>query len=119
MVSCNGSQAAGAKTMTATSIMGTCIGCGNALCCIFCKDFCNFEHVSQPELLQDLSISMQIIVILLGARDSGWIQLYSETNQEAYDNMLQAKRIGEHPDVSASYNGMSRWIHNKPCCLKI
>jgi pyruvate ferredoxin oxidoreductase alpha subunit len=35
----------------------------------------------------------------MGARDSGWIQLYSETNQEAYDNLLQAVRIGEHKDV--------------------
>ena len=34
-----------------------------------------------------------------GARDSGWIQLYSENAQEAYDNMFQAIRIGEHPDV--------------------
>jgi len=35
----------------------------------------------------------------MGARDSGWIQLYCENNQEAYDNMLMANRIGEHPDV--------------------
>lgn len=34
-----------------------------------------------------------------GARDSGWIQLYSENPQEAYDNMIQAIRISEHPDV--------------------
>ncbi|MGB9867468.1 MAG: pyruvate ferredoxin oxidoreductase [Bacillota bacterium] len=35
----------------------------------------------------------------MGARDSGWIQLYSENVQEAYDNMIQAIRIAEHPDV--------------------
>ncbi len=35
----------------------------------------------------------------MGARDSGWIQLYSENVQEAYDNMVQAVRISEHPDV--------------------
>jgi pyruvate ferredoxin oxidoreductase alpha subunit len=35
----------------------------------------------------------------MGARDSGWIQLYSENCQEAYDNFLQAFRIGEHMDV--------------------
>lgn len=35
----------------------------------------------------------------MGARDSGWIQLYSENAQEAYDNMFQALRIAEHPDV--------------------
>jgi pyruvate ferredoxin oxidoreductase alpha subunit len=35
----------------------------------------------------------------MGARDSGWIQLYSENAQEAYDNMLQAIRIAEHSRV--------------------
>ena len=35
----------------------------------------------------------------MGARDSGWIQLFSEDTQEAYDNTLQAFRIGEHADV--------------------
>ena len=35
----------------------------------------------------------------MGARDSGWIQLYAENNQEVYDNTCMALRIGEHPDV--------------------
>ena len=35
----------------------------------------------------------------MGARDSGWIQLYAETNQEAYDNLVMAYRIAEHKDV--------------------
>lgn len=35
----------------------------------------------------------------MGARDSGWIQLYSENTQEAYDNLIQAIRIAEHPKV--------------------
>jgi pyruvate ferredoxin oxidoreductase alpha subunit len=35
----------------------------------------------------------------MGARDSGWIQIYSENAQEAYDNMLMAHRIAEHRDV--------------------
>ncbi|MBO8125794.1 MAG: pyruvate ferredoxin oxidoreductase [Firmicutes bacterium] len=35
----------------------------------------------------------------MGERDSGWIQLYAENAQEAYDNLLQAVRIAEHPDV--------------------
>ena len=35
----------------------------------------------------------------MGARDSGWIQLYSENNQEAYDNLIMAVRIGEHKEV--------------------
>jgi len=35
----------------------------------------------------------------MGARDSGWIQLYCENSQEAYDTTIQAWRIAEHPDV--------------------
>ena len=35
----------------------------------------------------------------MGAKDAGWIQIYAENNQEAYDNMIQAFRISEHKDV--------------------
>ncbi|NOZ55903.1 MAG: pyruvate ferredoxin oxidoreductase [Calditrichaeota bacterium] len=35
----------------------------------------------------------------MGARDSGWIQLYSENSQEAYDNAIMAVRIAETKDV--------------------
>lgn len=35
----------------------------------------------------------------MGARDSGWIQLYAEDNQEAYDNMVMAFNIAENKDV--------------------
>ncbi|MBD3262123.1 MAG: pyruvate ferredoxin oxidoreductase [Candidatus Altiarchaeales archaeon] len=35
----------------------------------------------------------------MGARDSGWIQIYGENAQEAYENLIQAVRIAEHPDV--------------------
>lgn len=35
----------------------------------------------------------------MGARDSGWIQLWCENSQEVYDACLEAWRIGEHPDV--------------------
>ena len=35
----------------------------------------------------------------MGARDSGWIQIYCENNQEAYDSLIQAIRIAEHKDV--------------------
>jgi len=35
----------------------------------------------------------------MGGRDSGWIQLYSENVQEAYDNTIQAIKIGEHQNV--------------------
>ena len=35
----------------------------------------------------------------MGARDSGWVQIYAETNQEAYDNFLMAPLIGEDKNV--------------------
>ncbi len=36
---------------------------------------------------------------VMGARDAGWIQVFAENNQEAYDNFVQAYRIAEHPSV--------------------
>lgn len=36
---------------------------------------------------------------IMGARDTGWIMLFAETAQEAYDNTIMAFRIAEHPDV--------------------
>ena len=35
----------------------------------------------------------------MGARDAGWIQVYAENVQEAYDNTVMAFRIAEHMDV--------------------
>lgn len=35
----------------------------------------------------------------MGARDTGWVQLYAENIQEAYDNAIQTVRIAEHPQV--------------------
>ncbi len=33
-------------------------------------------------------------------RDAGWIQLYAETGQEAFDTILQAYKISENPEIS-------------------
>ena len=45
----------------------------------------------------------------MGARDTGWIQLFCENAQEAYDSMFQAVRIGETLDarlpVMVCYDG--------------
>ncbi|MCI8769941.1 MAG: pyruvate ferredoxin oxidoreductase [Lachnospiraceae bacterium] len=35
----------------------------------------------------------------MGARDTGWIQIYAENNQEAYDNFIQAYPIAEDDRV--------------------
>ena len=92
-----GAEAAGARTFSATS------SCGLAL--MFEMLYvaassrlpitlaCVNRALSGPiNINADHSDSM-------GARDSGWIQIYSETNQEAYDNFIQAVIIGEDPEV--------------------
>jgi pyruvate ferredoxin oxidoreductase alpha subunit len=97
MSACIGAQAAGARAMTATSanglaLMWEClyIAAASRLPIVMA---CVNRTLSGPlNIHNDHSDSM-------GARDSGWIQLYSENNQEAYDNMLMANRIGEHPAV--------------------
>ena len=35
----------------------------------------------------------------LSERDSGWIQIYAETGQEAFDTILQAYKVTENPDI--------------------
>lgn len=97
MSACIGAQAAGARSMTATSANGLAlmwevlyIAAASKLPITMA---CVNRALSGPlNIHNDHSDSM-------GARDSGWIQLYSETNQEAYDNIIQAIRIGEHPSV--------------------
>lgn len=97
MSACIGSEAAGARTLTATSSAGLAL--------------------MWEELLLAASNRMPITLALvnrtlsgpinincdhtdgMGARDTGWIQIYAENNQEVYDNMLQAYRIAEHRDV--------------------
>lgn len=97
MSACVGSESAGARTMTATSSNGLAymwemlyIAASNRLPIVLAAVN---RAVSGPiNIHNDHSDTM-------GARDSGWIQLYGETNQEAYDNFIMAVRIGEHPDV--------------------
>lgn len=92
-----GASAAGARALTATS------SCGMAL--------------MWEELYVAASNRLPIVLALvnralsgpinincdhsdsMGARDSGWIQIYAENNQEAYDNFVQAYRIAEHKNV--------------------
>ena len=98
MSACIGAQAAGARAMTATSanglsLMWEMVYIASSLRLPMVMTVAN-RAVSGPlNIHNDHSDSM-------GCRDSGWIQLYSETNQEAYDNMLMAHRIAEHPDVN-------------------
>ncbi len=97
MSACVGAAGAGARVMTATSSQGLAlmwemlyIASGLRLPIVMAV--VNRALSAPINIHCDHSDSM-------GARDSGWIQLYSETVQEAYDNLIQAIRIGEHRDV--------------------
>ncbi len=92
-----GAAAAGARTMTATSSQG----------------FALMWELLYIAASYRLPIVMTVVNRALsgpinihcdhsdsmGGRDSGWIQIYGENHQQAYDNCLQAVRIAEHPDV--------------------
>ena len=94
---CIGSQSAGARTMTATS------SCGLALMWeMLYVAASNRLPITMALVNRALSGPININADhsdSMGARDSGWLQIYSENNQEAYDNFIQAVRIAEHPEV--------------------
>lgn len=94
---CLGAEAAGCRAITATSSAGLSFMnevlyvAGSlrlpvvlAVACRALTGPININH--------DYSDSM-------AERDSGFIQLYGENNQEVYDNYLMAHRIAEHPSV--------------------
>ncbi len=97
MSTCIGAAAAGARAITATS------SCGLAL-------MWELLYVASSSRLP---ITLALVTRALtgpininndhsdamGARDAGWIQLFAENNQEAYDNYIQAMPISENPDV--------------------
>lgn len=92
-----GSALAGARTSTATS------SCGLALMweILYVAASCRCPIVMH-EVNRALSAPINIHCDhsdTMGARDTGWIQIYAEDTQEAYDNFIQAYRIAEHPDV--------------------
>ena len=97
MSACMGAQAAGCRAVTATSSAGLAfmyemlyvVASARLPVTLACV---NRALTGPININNDHSDSM-------GARDSGWIQLYAENNQEAYDNYLQAMRIAETQDV--------------------
>lgn len=97
MSACVGAAAAGGRVMTATAANGLAlmweilyIAASLRLPIVMT---CVNRALSAPLNIHcDHSDSM-------GARDAGWIHLFAENPQEAYDNTLQAVRIAEHPDL--------------------
>ena len=97
MSACIGASAAGARVMTATSSQGL---------ALMWEMLYIASGMRLPIVLTNVNRALSAPINIhcdhsdsMGARDSGWIQLYSETVQEAYDNLLQAVRIAEHKDV--------------------
>lgn len=120
MSACIGASAAGGRVMTATSSCGLAlmwemlyIAASSRLPVVLAV--VNRALSGPINIHNDHSDSM-------GARDSGWIQIYGENAQEAYDNFIQAIRIGEHPDVQlpvmVCYDGFitSHAVENLEMC---
>lgn len=92
-----GASAAGARALTATSSAGLALMWEEL-------HIASSDRVPVVLALVNRALSGPININAdhsdgMGSRDCGWIQLYSEDNQEAYDNMVMAFRISEHPDV--------------------
>ena len=93
MSTCIGAEAAGARAITATSSAGLAymwellyVAASSRLPVTMAV--VNRALSGPININNDHSDSM-------GCRDTGWIQIYAETNQEVYDNFIQAMPIGE------------------------
>jgi len=92
-----GASAGGARAMTATAANGLAL-----MWEIVYIAASNRLPIVMPVVNRALSAPINILCDhsdTMGARDSSWIQIYSENAQEAYHNTIQAIRIAEHPDV--------------------
>lgn len=97
MSACMGAEAAGCRAVTATSSAGLAfmnevlfVAASSRLpivLAVSCRALTGPININH-----DYSDSM-------AERDSGFIQIYGENNQEVYDNYLMAHRIAEHPSV--------------------
>ncbi len=97
MSACVGAAAAGARVMTGTSSQG--------LALMF-EILPIASNLRLPIVMSDVNRAISAPINIhcdhsdtMAARDFGWIQLFSENAQEAYDNLLQAVRIAEDPRV--------------------
>lgn len=93
MSTCMGASAAGARAVTATSSAGLALMWELLYVAASARLPITMAVVNRAltgpiNINNDHSDSM-------GARDSGWIQMYAETNQEVYDNFIQGVLISE------------------------
>jgi len=99
MSACIGAAAAGARVMTSTSSQGLAlmdevlyIAAALRLPIVICE--INRALSAPINIHCDHSDTMNV-------RDSGWIQIYAEDSQEAYDSVIQAMKIAEEAFLPA------------------
>ena len=92
-----GAEAAGARSLTATSSAGLALMWEELLLAASNRMPCALALVNRT-LSGPININCDH-TDGMGARDTGWIQIYAENNQEAYDNFIQAYPIAENEKV--------------------
>ena len=97
MSACMGAEAAGCRAVTATSSAGLSF-MNEALYVAASSRLPIVLAVACRALTGPININHDYSDSM-AERDSGFIQIYGENNQEVYDNYLMAHRIAEHPDV--------------------
>ncbi len=92
-----GSAAGGARTMTATSSQGF---------ALMWEVLYVAASYRLPVVMTTVNRALSGPINIhcdhsdtMGGRDTGWVQLYGENHQEAYDNCIMSVRIAEHMDV--------------------
>ena len=93
MSACIGASAAGGRTMTGTSSQGL---------ALMAEMLYIASGLRLPIVLADVNRALSSPINIhcdhsdtMMVRDAGWIQIFSENAQEAYDNMIQAIKIAE------------------------
>lgn len=97
MSACVGAAASGARTMTATSANGLALMWEIVYIAASTR-----LPIVMPVVNRALSGPINIHCDhsdTMGARDSGWLQVYCENNQEVYENVIMAVKIAEHKDI--------------------
>lgn len=97
MSACIGSAVSGARTMTATSANGLALMWEIVYIAASTR-----LPIVMPVVNRALSAPINIHCDhsdSMGARDSGWIQMYSENPQEVYENTIAAVKIAEHKKI--------------------
>ena len=97
MSACVGAAAAGARTMTATSANGLALMWEIVYIAASTR-----LPIVMPVVNRALSGPINIHCDhsdTMGARDSGWLQVFAENAQEAYENTIVGVEIAEHKDI--------------------